>query len=80
MDVKYVNLFQSRALEIYPNWDFLFESKPSGNPVDNLKMFPTSSRHEVQASVSDYVQGLGAHVHGHPERRLPSAKLLHSKL
>jgi hypothetical protein len=32
MAMKYINIFQSKALKNYPNWDFWFESKPSGNP------------------------------------------------
>jgi hypothetical protein len=35
MVIKYFNIFQSKALYIYPNWDFLFEHKPSGNPGFN---------------------------------------------
>jgi hypothetical protein len=34
MAIKYINIFQTKALQnlIYPNWDFRFENKPSGNP------------------------------------------------
>jgi hypothetical protein len=32
MAIKYIYIFQSEALKIYPNWDFWFEKKPSGNP------------------------------------------------
>jgi hypothetical protein len=35
MAIKYIKVFQSRALKIYPTWDFLFENKPSGNPARN---------------------------------------------
>jgi hypothetical protein len=31
--INYINIFQSKALKIYPNWNFLFENKPSGNPA-----------------------------------------------
>jgi hypothetical protein len=34
MVIKYINIFQSNALKIYPNSDFWFENKPSGNPAD----------------------------------------------
>jgi hypothetical protein len=30
MSIKYINNFQSKAF--YPNLDFRFETKPSGNP------------------------------------------------
>jgi hypothetical protein len=30
MGIKYINL---RPSKIYPNWDFWFENKPSGNPI-----------------------------------------------
>jgi hypothetical protein len=29
---QYINIYQSQALQIYPNWDFWFEKKPSCNP------------------------------------------------
>jgi hypothetical protein len=35
MALKYIDNFQSRYVrpsKIYPNWDFWFENKPSGNP------------------------------------------------
>jgi hypothetical protein len=34
MPIKYTNILNSKALQnlIYPNWDFWFENKPSGNP------------------------------------------------
>jgi hypothetical protein len=32
MGIKYINIFQFEALKIFPNWDFWFEKKPSGNP------------------------------------------------
>jgi hypothetical protein len=36
MDTKYINIyFNLRHTKIYPNWDFWFENKPSGNPVEN---------------------------------------------
>jgi hypothetical protein len=28
--------FIARPYKIYPNWDFWFENKPSGNPVQDL--------------------------------------------
>jgi hypothetical protein len=30
--IKYINIFQSKAQQNYPNWDIWFENKPSGNP------------------------------------------------
>jgi hypothetical protein len=33
MDIKCFNIFQSRAINNYPNWDFWLENKPSGNPA-----------------------------------------------
>jgi hypothetical protein len=35
MVTKYNNFFHSKALQIYPNWYFWFENKPSGNPALN---------------------------------------------
>jgi hypothetical protein len=32
MVIKYNNIFHSKTLKNYPNWDFWFENKPSGNP------------------------------------------------
>jgi hypothetical protein len=32
MAIKYINIFQSKALQNFPKWDFWFENKPSGNP------------------------------------------------
>jgi hypothetical protein len=34
MAIKYMSKFQSKVPtpKIYPNWDFWFENKPSGNP------------------------------------------------
>jgi hypothetical protein len=32
MVIKYFNIFQPKALKNYPDWDFWFENKPSGNP------------------------------------------------
>jgi hypothetical protein len=42
MAIKYINIFQSKALQICPNWDFWYEKKPSGNPAiqwRNSKLF-----------------------------------------
>jgi hypothetical protein len=33
MALKYINIYQSEALKFFPNWDFWFENKPSGNPA-----------------------------------------------
>jgi hypothetical protein len=32
MAIKYINIFQSEALEIFPKLEFLVWKKPSGNP------------------------------------------------
>jgi hypothetical protein len=32
MVIKYSNIYHSKDLQIYINWDFWFENKPSGNP------------------------------------------------
>jgi hypothetical protein len=32
MDIKYINNFQSKALQNLPQLEFLLENKPSGNP------------------------------------------------
>jgi hypothetical protein len=34
----------ARPSKIYPNWDFWFENKPSGNPVRNSKYKKTQKR------------------------------------
>jgi hypothetical protein len=31
MAIKYTNIFHCMTLSKYPNWDFWFENKPSGN-------------------------------------------------
>jgi hypothetical protein len=36
MEIKYFNIFHSKVRQIYPNWDFWFENKPSGNPGHGL--------------------------------------------
>jgi hypothetical protein len=33
MAIKYVNIFKSKALQNLPEFEFLFENKPSGNPL-----------------------------------------------
>jgi hypothetical protein len=33
MAVKWTRNFIERHAKIYPNWDFLFENTPSGNPA-----------------------------------------------
>jgi hypothetical protein len=35
MAIKYINFCNLRPPKIYPNWDFWFENKPSGNPGVN---------------------------------------------
>jgi hypothetical protein len=30
-DIKYTNIFSSKAPKIYPDWDFWYENTPSGN-------------------------------------------------
>jgi hypothetical protein len=35
MALKYLNMFQSKALQNLPKLEFLFENKPSGNPAAN---------------------------------------------
>jgi hypothetical protein len=32
MTIKCTNILNSKASKIYPNWEFWFENKPSGNP------------------------------------------------
>jgi hypothetical protein len=32
MGIKYIKIFQSEALQIYPNWDFWFENKTIWQP------------------------------------------------
>jgi hypothetical protein len=31
------NISKARPSKTYPNWDFWFENKPSGNPVNDIK-------------------------------------------
>jgi hypothetical protein len=39
MGMQYINLFHSKALQIFfPNWDFWFENIPSGNPERDLRL------------------------------------------
>jgi hypothetical protein len=37
MVIKYTKIFHTRPSKIYPNWDFWFENKPSGNPDQQLQ-------------------------------------------
>jgi aminoglycoside N3'-acetyltransferase len=37
MDINCINFFQSTALNIYPNWEFWFENKPSFDPENTAK-------------------------------------------
>jgi hypothetical protein len=39
MALKYTNISISRTSKIYPNRDFWFEKKPSGNPVPEASFF-----------------------------------------
>jgi hypothetical protein len=32
MTIGYTNFFNSKRFKIYPNWNFWFENRPSGNP------------------------------------------------
>jgi hypothetical protein len=43
MVIKYHNIFHSKALQIYPNRDFWFENKPSGNPLRLCRKFQPAS-------------------------------------
>jgi hypothetical protein len=36
MAVQDINIFQFKAVKIYPNWHCWFENKPSGNPASHL--------------------------------------------
>jgi hypothetical protein len=36
MAIKYINIFHTKALKNYPNRDFWFENKPSGNPATEM--------------------------------------------
>jgi hypothetical protein len=47
--MKYINIFQSK-FTIYPNWDFWFENKPSGNPATSVlirKLLSSVKNHPV---------------------------------
>jgi hypothetical protein len=33
MAIKYISIFQSKALQNLPYWDFWFKNEPSGNPA-----------------------------------------------
>jgi hypothetical protein len=37
MAIKYINIFQSKALENLPKLGFWFKNKPSGNPASSLR-------------------------------------------
>jgi hypothetical protein len=34
VSIKYTNIFQCKTLQNFPNLDFWFENKPSGNPAE----------------------------------------------
>jgi hypothetical protein len=36
VDIKGTNIIHCKTLEFYPNWIFLFENMPSGNPVSTF--------------------------------------------
>jgi hypothetical protein len=38
MSIKYINISKPRPSKIYPNWDFWFENKPSGNPASSASV------------------------------------------
>jgi hypothetical protein len=54
MALKYINIFQSEAHQIFPNWDFWFENEPSGNPG----VHPTFAKISLGAFLWFYVKGL----------------------
>jgi hypothetical protein len=35
VSIKYTNIFHAKPSKIYPNLDFWFENKPSGNPASS---------------------------------------------
>jgi hypothetical protein len=37
MVIKYINIFQSKGLKIFANWDFWFENETSDNPEKDMK-------------------------------------------
>jgi hypothetical protein len=37
--IKYTNIFHCKTLQNYPNLDFWFENKPSGNPAPDWANF-----------------------------------------
>jgi hypothetical protein len=38
MGIIYTKNFHSKALKIYPKWDYWFENIPSGNPAQQVKI------------------------------------------
>jgi hypothetical protein len=55
MAIKYINIFQSKALKLFPKLGFCFENKPSGNPVRAgcRRPPPASSRQQKSRCCDD---------------------------
>jgi hypothetical protein len=39
VSIKYTHIFYCKTPQIYPNLDFWFENKPSGNPVGDCLLW-----------------------------------------
>jgi hypothetical protein len=46
-----------RPSKIYPNWFFLFQKKPSGNPAQNCQSVVSSGCLTVRATSSTFTSG-----------------------
>jgi hypothetical protein len=51
ISIKYLNIFQSKAPKIYPNWDFGFENKPSGNPGRGGNLLHVSATKDTREAI-----------------------------
>jgi hypothetical protein len=60
MTIKYSSIPILRPSKIYPNWDFGFENKPSGNPALHILF---SERVEICDPISRSYRPLVKHFH-----------------
>jgi hypothetical protein len=75
MVIKYTNTFHSKAFQIYSNWDFWLENKPSGIPVRSSSK-SRLHRRELRLCrktfyINGYTDGL---VYGFQEKEMMTLK------
>jgi hypothetical protein len=59
-DHKYISAFSNlRHSKIYPNWDFWFEKKPSGNPVPDNGFTSWAKSDRLQTGAEEILEDKG---------------------